>query len=201
MTCVRCSMSRPARGDVGGDEELGRARAQLLHDAVARLLRHAAVQRLGRIAARVERLGELLHLGARAAEDDRRGGRLEVEDAPRARPSCSCAARGRPAAAPSAPRPPAPPAWRCGCGSVALVALGDRLDARRHRRREEHRLAFLRRLREHRLDVLGEAHVEHLVGLVQHDHAHGASCRLPRRMWSSARPGVATTTSTPARSA
>ena len=51
------------------------------HHLVALLLRHAAVQRLGLVAARVERLGELVHLGARAAEDDRRGRRLEVEDA------------------------------------------------------------------------------------------------------------------------
>ena len=52
---------------------------------------------------------------------------------------------------------------------VAQVALGDRRDARRHGRREEHRLALARAPREDRVEVLGEAHVEHLVGLVEHD--------------------------------
>ena len=70
------------------------------------------------------------------------------------------------------------------------------------RRREQHRLALGRRRREDRLDVLGEAHVEHLVGLVEHDEPHGverAACR--GWMWSMARPGVATTMCTPSRSA
>ena len=81
---------------------------------------------------------------------------------------------------------------------VLQVARRDRRDARRHRRREERRLLVGRRRREDRLEVLGEAHVEHLVGLVEDDDAHagrGAACL--RLMWSSARPGVATTTSTP----
>ena len=47
---------------------------------------------------------------------------------------------------------------------------------------------------EDRLDVLGEAHVEHLVGLVEHDQRMPSSCSVPRLMWSMARPGVATTT-------
>ena len=56
---------------------------------------------------------------------------------------------------------------------VAHEAAGDALDARRHRRREQDRLAAVGRGREDRLDVLGEAHVEHLVGLVEHDEADG----------------------------
>ena len=70
-----------ARGDVGGDEQVRRVGAELLHHAVALLLRQAAVQRLGAIAAAVERLGELVDLGARAAEDDRRRRILHVEHA------------------------------------------------------------------------------------------------------------------------
>ena len=58
------------------------------------------------------------------------------------------------------------------------------------------------RFLEDRLDVLGEAHVEHLVGLVEHDDAHAAQLRGCRGGCGRARgPGVATTTSTPARSA
>jgi hypothetical protein len=44
-----------------------------------------------------------------------------------------------------------------------------RLDPGRHRRREQHRLPGLRRRGQDRVHVLGEAHIEHLVGLVQHD--------------------------------
>ena len=55
---------------------------------------------------------------------------------------------------------------------------------------------------EDRLEVLGEAHVEHLVGFVEHQRrARRRASSVPRRRWSSARPGVATTTSTPRSSA
>ena len=71
-----------AGGDVGGDQQLGRAVAQAAHHPVALGLVHAAVQRLGPVAAAVHRLGELVDLGARAAEHERRLRRLDVEDAP-----------------------------------------------------------------------------------------------------------------------
>ena len=54
-------------------------------------------------------------------------------------------------------------------GRIALVALRDRRDPCRHRRREQHGLAVVGRALENRLDVVGEAHVEHLVGLVEDD--------------------------------
>jgi hypothetical protein len=50
------------------------------------------------------------------------------------------------------------------------VRAGERHDRRRHRGREQHRLAQLRRLGEQPLDVGKEAEVEHLVGLVEHQH-------------------------------
>ena len=53
------------------------------------------------------------------------------------------------------------------------MPLRDRRDPRRHRRREERRLSRGRRRRENRLEVLGEAHVEHLVGFVEHDDLNG----------------------------
>jgi hypothetical protein len=46
-----------------------------------------------------------------------------------------------------------------------------------HRCREEHGLVSLRGVVEDRLDVLGEAHVEHLVGLVQDNGLHGAEAQ------------------------
>ena len=45
-----------------------------------------------------------------------------------------------------------------------------------HRRREQHGLAVVGRALEDRLDVVGEAHVEHLVGLVEDDGADRVEC-------------------------
>ena len=59
------------------------------------------------------------------------------------------------------------------------VLAGHPVDPGRHGGREEHRLPLRRGVLQDRLDVLGEAHVEHLVGLVEH-HAWparpGAAC-------------------------
>src|SRR5205823_4478860 len=52
---------------------------------------------------------------------------------------------------------------------VGQVLAGDRVDPGRHGGREEYGLPVGRRLHQDRLDVLGEPHVEHLVGLVQDD--------------------------------
>ena len=54
---------------------------------------------------------------------------------------------------------------------VIHVALGEAFDRRRHRRREERRLAAARAHPQDLLDVLDEAEVEHLVGLVEDDVA------------------------------
>ncbi|MEZ5225143.1 MAG: hypothetical protein R2710_00305 [Acidimicrobiales bacterium] len=51
------------------------------------------------------------------------------------------------------------------------MLLGDGIDARRHGGREHDRLAVGRCLFENGLDVFGEPHVEHLVGLVENDGA------------------------------
>ena len=47
--------------------------------------------------------------------------------------------------------------------------VGERLDLGGERRREQQVLALLRQQREHALDVGDEAHVEHAVGLVEHE--------------------------------
>jgi hypothetical protein len=52
---------------------------------------------------------------------------------------------------------------------VLLVALGERDDRPRHGRREEQGAALRRRRVEDLLEILAKAHVEHLVGLVEHD--------------------------------
>ena len=51
---------------------------------------------------------------------------------------------------------------------AARHAAGELADHAGERRREEQRLARLRHAREDRVDLLLEAHVEHAVGLVQH---------------------------------
>ena len=56
---------------------------------------------------------------------------------------------------------------------VLLVALGERDDRPRHGCREQQGAAFLRRGIEDLFKLLAEAHVEHLVGLVEHRHAQG----------------------------
>ena len=50
-------------------------------------------------------------------------------------------------------------------------------------------------------DVVDEAHVEHAVGLVEHQHLDGVEPQRVRCTRSRRRPGVATSTSTPPRSA
>ena len=51
---------------------------------------------------------------------------------------------------------------------LAIARIGAR-----HRRREERGLSRRRHRVENRLEIFGEAHVEHLVGFVEHDHLHG----------------------------
>ena len=165
--------------DVGRDQQLRIARTHAAHHLVARLLRHAAVQGFGLVAAGTQRLGELVHLGARAAEDERRGGRLEIENPPQRGDL-----RGAGQEIRLLPHLRRLTSLRRRLGDanangVALVALGDGLDPRRHRRGEEHGLPFCRRLLQHRLDVLGESHIQHLVGLVQHHDAHAAHHQAP----------------------
>ena len=55
---------------------------------------------------------------------------------------------------------------------VAEVTVGDLVDAGRQGGGEEHRLAVLGAGLEDRVEVVREAHVEHLVGLVEDHHRH-----------------------------
>ncbi|GBF72851.1 hypothetical protein PA598K_01124 [Paenibacillus sp. 598K] len=45
--------------------------------------------------------------------------------------------------------------------------LRQALDIRRHRRREEHRVAYFGDQLQDRLDVFHEAHIQHLIGLIE----------------------------------
>ena len=108
-----------------------------------------------------------------ATEDDRRSGALDVEDPSqcgglvgpgddvrgladqrrRTRVRCS--------------------AFDLDAHRIGQVAFRDAVDPTRHGRREQHGLAAVGCGLEDRLDVLGEAHVEHLVRLVEDHHLDG----------------------------
>ena len=55
-------------------------------------------------------------------------------------------------------------------GGIAQHCVGELGDFLRHRRREEQRLPLLRQHGDDLLDVVDEAHVEHAVGFVEHQH-------------------------------
>ena len=84
-----------ARGDVGGHQDVGLLAPEQLHDAIALLLHHAAVQRLRAVAVRVQRVGELVDLDPRPAEHDRRLRRSRNRGCGRARRSSARARRCR----------------------------------------------------------------------------------------------------------
>ena len=158
-----------AGGHVRGDQQLGAAAAQPLDDAGAVLLVHAAVQRLGAQAAARQRLGDGVDVEPGAAEHDGRLGPLGLQHA---------AQRGGGVGARDEVRGLAHQGRLTRGHLLAAHPHGDRLaqvvprevlDAARHRRGEQHALAGVRGGVEEGLDVLHEAHVEHLVGLVEHD--------------------------------
>ena len=160
----------PARGHVGGDEQLRRPAAQPPHDAVALVLAHATVQCLGAVAASVESLRQLVDLLAGAAEDDRSRRRLHVQQASeRRRLVCP----GHHVRALTYERGLAGRrllAADLDLDGVTEVAAGESFDTRGQRRGEQDRPAIVGGRPQDLLDVLGESHVEHLVRLVQHDH-------------------------------
>ena len=85
-------MSRPRAATSVATSRSAVPAAQPAHHPVALLLAHAAVQRLGPVAAAVQRLGELVDLLAGAAEDDRRGRATRRRAPGPARPACAPAA-------------------------------------------------------------------------------------------------------------
>ena len=145
--------------------------AHAVHHRVALPLLHAAVQRLGAIAVRVERLDERIHGEPCPAEHDGRPRMLHVENAvERGRLLVAAHDIGDLAHARERAR-----GALLGRDRHALrrpqVPLGDFQDAGGQRRREQRRLARGRRALDDLLDIVGEPHVEHLVRLVEHEHA------------------------------
>ena len=155
-----------ARGDVGRDERLDLARAEGAHDAEARGLVVAAVQRLDREGQALEAPVEPVDVLAPAAEDEQHvllGAALDHADQ-------------RQRLVVLADRDPVLldivdglEAARGGdLGRRARVLARELEQRRREGGREEQRLALLGDEREDHLDVVEEADLEHLVGFVEH---------------------------------
>ena len=168
----------PARRHVGGDEQVGRGRSDALHDRVALALLHAAVQCLGAVAMGVQRLDERIHLQPRPAEDDRGRRALHVENA---------VERGCFVAMTDDVGDLADPGNRArrlfpgdrDASRGFEVTLGDLQDPGGQRRREQRRLPRVRCFLQDGVEILGKAHVEHFVGLVEHQHPNGVEEERP----------------------
>ena len=193
-------MSRPRAATSVAMSRSALAARKRAHHRVALPLLHAAVQRLGAVAVRVERLDERVHLEPRAAEHERRRRALHVEHAlQRRRLVRAGRRRRRPGARAAACRPPV-------FSRAMVMRSGSRRcrsaiapNPRRHRRREERRLAASR-ASPRECASRSSAKPMSSISSASSSTSTLERCRASsdrRRRWSSARPGVATTTSAP----
>ena len=152
--------------DIRGDQDVELAALELVDGPLALRLRDVTADRCSRVSAGAQLFGEGLGLVLRAREDDHALEVLDLEyageriDLLRVRhqqvPLRDVGRRG-------------------GLGldrdlfGVAQVLRRDAADLRRHRRREQGDLLGRGGVGENRLDILGEAHLEHFVGLVEHE--------------------------------
>ena len=156
-----------AGGDVGGDEEIEAALAELRDDALAHGLGHVAMHFVGGVTARDEMLGQFVdhHLGG--AKDDAEGDVLQIDEAAEDVELGAAVdfvvdlldgGHGE----------------RLRFDGDVDRVLGEGLDQLLNRAGqrggEEDGLALGGRLFEHGADVVEEAHVEHAVGFVEDDH-------------------------------
>ena len=157
-----------ARRHVGRHEE---PQAPLLgrrHDALAVGLRQIAVQPVRVEAPRLQDLGGALRLVARVAEDDGALRVLDLEDANELAHLVAVSQDVNEVADLQRPDLVARESDELG---VAEVALREALDVRRDGRAEEEPLPVLGQELEDGVELAGEAHREHLVGLVEDQDA------------------------------
>ena len=167
-----------AGGDVGGHEDVGLTAAEALQRLLPQHLGEVAVDRGGAEAALGEVVGDSLRRPLRAAEDHHPVAVLGLQDAGHdlglvevVRLIDELGRRRH--------RRGVLGGLGADVDRVPQVPPGQRDDGGRHGRREEHRLAELGGLGEDALDVGQEAQVEHLVGLVQHEHLDVAEVQGP----------------------
>ena len=155
-----------ASGHIGGNQQFRGPISEATDHAFALGLIHTTVECLGAVATAVHRLRELINLTASAAEHQRRAGCLDVENPTQSSRFMRthhhiCALANKGLTGLGVALADLDPDW------VTLVALGDRVDPRRQRGREQHGLARRGCRIENRFDVVGEPHVEHLIGLIK----------------------------------
>ena len=152
--------------DIRRDQDVELAGLQLVHGALALHLRDVAVDGGGGVAAGAELLGDLLGRALGAGEDDHALEVLDLEDAGEG--VDLLLVRDDQIALGDLRR-------RRGLGldrdlfGIMQVLLRHPADRRRHRGGEERDLLGVGCVGEDRLDILREAHLEHLVGLVEHE--------------------------------
>ena len=157
-----------AGGDIGGDQDVQLAVLELIDGALALVLRDVAVDGGRGETAGAQLLGDLLGLVLGAHEDDHG---LELGDLEDAGDRVQLVAVRD-----------VDVALRDVGGGTGLgldrdlarlveVLLGDLADAVGHRRGEQRDLLVVRGVLEDALDILLEAHVEHLVGLIEDEEA------------------------------
>jgi len=154
-----------ARGDVGRDAHPRAAIPQRLQRLVALVLRMLARQR-HRLEPTVNQAGvEVPHIVTRGAEQHRRLRLVKAQQVDHrmldVRRRDGDALVGDVAVA-------AILAHRADPQGVALIGLGKLHDRPRHGGREQQRPPLLGRCQQQRFEVVAKAHVEHLVGLVEH---------------------------------
>ena len=172
-----------ARSHIGGDQDVSLLAAEQLHDAVALSLFHAAVQRLCTVPMGVEGIGDLVDFEPRPAEYDRGLRILEVEDAPER--GVFVLAGDEVGRLPHARHLAGRAFFARDCHALRVVQVPSRhgQDPRRHGGGEQGGLPRFRGAVENGVQILGEAHVEHLVGLVEHqDLERGQIQGLPPEM-------------------
>ena len=161
-----------ARSDIGSYEQVNAALAEARQDAFALVLRQATMQRFGAPTARTHGFSDFVHSYARTAEHDGRGRRLHVQHA------CQrlqlVRALDHVGHLLDALHLFVLVALACDGDAhrVLEVVLRQAEDALGHRGREQRCLAACGRARQDRFQVIGEAHVEHLVRFVEHHAAH-----------------------------
>ena len=157
-----------ARGDVGRDQRADASAAHVRKRAGALELIHIAVQRRGGVAFAAQTRRERLRIALGGDKDDALGhrhvGQQVVED-----PVLVCVIVGEMHSLLDRGR-------RRLVGidfdtyRVAEQLAGEARDRRVERRREQHRLALLRRARRNQFHVVDEPHVQHPVGFVEYEH-------------------------------
>ncbi len=167
-----------ARGDVGADEDVDLAVSERAQRLLTRALAQVAVDGAGREAALGQLLGDVGGGPLGAAEDHRQVAALGLQDAG---DHLDLVERVRAVDVLGDVRDRRALVVRLGgadVGRAVHVPAGEADDGARHGRREQHGLPLRRQLVDDLLDVGQEAQVEHLVGLVQHEHAHGGQVEL-----------------------